>query len=817
MKKLIQFSLVAFLIALACVFYPMSGLRAESASGLIEQGQKSYDVGQFATAYDVWRRAEEIYARANDQVGVLGSRVNQSQALLQMGQYRNACKTISLSLKYQELVCDPENTNNLSDKPLTHLPDLTIRGLVIMAESMRLLGNFESSQSLLINIAKDAELSPTNNSLILVGLGNTLRDIGKREGVRKGLMILESKSAKFCLEQGVGAKGDEDYYRRSIDCYQRAVKSSPFSSTFAKLNQVNLYVEVLRALENEGHASEEYRQRAANWKKDFDSPRLISEIATEIRTMPSSRSGITARINLAKILSYAHEPQWRNIESLIRQSLSDAVETNDLRSQSYALGTMGFFKEKQRDYSEAINYSRQGADIANTISAYDLAYQWEWQVAKNMGYLSPTNIQAPIPFYEKAVNALEKIRAGALSINSDAQFSLRDNVEPLYRELLDLKLQKSNIPNKELERIVELVDSLKLAEIENYLQCRLLNSESKKLIELENDVAVIYPIILNKRLEIIIRLSGNRIKRVQQILERDKLERTISSFREEIANSEQNIDRQYSKGSVLYQWLIDPIKPYISSAGVKNLIFVMDNKLRDLPVSALYDSKKNEFLLDQYSSAYVPSLSIFTARKKSSILSNGLIVGLTNDKDLLHVKSEVGQIKKYLKNSTELTGDNFTTRKFKDLISSNSYSMIHLATHGSFDSDPKKTFIKTNDGYITIGEIELLLNKQRKVKLNTIELLALSACKTAAGDQRATLGIAGAAIKSGANSTIASLWSVNDASTFELMDKFYSTLSRNSNMAKTEALATAQKFIRSKKDYQSPYYWAPFVLVGDWK
>jgi CHAT domain-containing protein len=137
-----------------------------------------------------------------------------------------------------------------------------------------------------------------------------------------------------------------------------------------------------------------------------------------------------------------------------------------------------------------------------------------------------------------------------------------------------------------------------------------------------------------------------------------------------------------------------------------------------------------------------------------------------------------------------------------------------LATHGQFSSNADNTFILTWDGRINVKQLDQLL-RSREGKLSPIELLVLSACQTATGDKRAALGMAGVAVRSGARSTLASLWSVSDRSTAFLMIKFYRELGKP-EITKAEALRRAQVALLHQDDYTSPYYWAPFVLLGNW-
>ena len=137
--------------------------------------------------------------------------------------------------------------------------------------------------------------------------------------------------------------------------------------------------------------------------------------------------------------------------------------------------------------------------------------------------------------------------------------------------------------------------------------------------------------------------------------------------------------------------------------------------------------------------------------------------------------------------------------------------MIHLATHGRFSSDPRQTFIVTDGGRsLDLQRLRTLL----KQDASTIDLLVLSACETAAGDRRAALGLAGTAIGSGAGSTVASMWSVDDRATAKLMQHFYGSLTQPDRVSKAEALRVAQRATRQQ--YAHPYYWASFVLVGNW-
>jgi len=145
-----------------------------------------------------------------------------------------------------------------------------------------------------------------------------------------------------------------------------------------------------------------------------------------------------------------------------------------------------------------------------------------------------------------------------------------------------------------------------------------------------------------------------------------------------------------------------------------------------------------------------------------------------------------------------------------------SYPIVHLATHGQFSSNAADTFIVTWDEKVNVKEFDRLLRSRAGDNQQPIELLVLSACETASGDNRAALGLAGVAIRSGARSTVATLWQVNDESTAIFMTEFYRQLAA-SKSSKAEALRNAQLTLLQNPEYKNPYYWAAFILVGNWQ
>jgi CHAT domain-containing protein len=117
------------------------------------------------------------------------------------------------------------------------------------------------------------------------------------------------------------------------------------------------------------------------------------------------------------------------------------------------------------------------------------------------------------------------------------------------------------------------------------------------------------------------------------------------------------------------------------------------------------------------------------------------------------------------------------------------------------------------DQSINIEQLDNVLRSRRTGE--PVKLLTLSACQTAVGDNRSTLGIAGVAVRAGVESALATLWYINDEATVPLIKEFYNQLLQ-ANISKAEALRRAQMKMIADENYNHPAIWSPFILIGNW-
>jgi CHAT domain-containing protein len=288
----------------------------------------------------------------------------------------------------------------------------------------------------------------------------------------------------------------------------------------------------------------------------------------------------------------------------------------------------------------------------------------------------------------------------------------------------------------------------------------------------------------------------------------------------------------------LYQWLVKPLKADLEAQEISNLVFLMDGGLRSLPIAALHDGK--QYLVEEYSVGLMPSISLTDTRYRDINGVDLLAMGSetfpadSNLAELPAVPVEIEIITQQLWSggSTFLDAD-FTIDNLKRTQRSKPFGILHLATHAEFNPGSPK------NSYIQFGDRKLDLDQVRELGLSNpqVELMVLSACKTALGDRDAEFGFAGLAHQAGVKSALGSLWSISDQGTLSLMSKFYQEL--KTAPIKAEALRRTQvaminqqvhletgKLITDNQtftlpsdieaiDLTHPFFWSPYTIIGN--
>ena len=265
----------------------------------------------------------------------------------------------------------------------------------------------------------------------------------------------------------------------------------------------------------------------------------------------------------------------------------------------------------------------------------------------------------------------------------------------------------------------------------------------------------------------------------------------------------------------LYDWIIRPMEKDIDAAKPDTIVFVPDGALRTIPMGALHDGK--QFLITRYPIAVTPSLNLADPRpfkrENAKLLSLGLTKAVQGFPGLPYVSDELKTLQE-IYGGTLLMDENFRLSNVESELKKNPFSMVHIASHGQFGGNVENTFLLAYDEKFNMDRLGEYVGLFR-FREEPLELLTLSACETAAGDDRAALGLAGVAVRTGARSALASLWHVNDPASYELITEFYRQL-RNPLISRAAALQAAQMKLIADQRYDHPGYWAPFLLINNW-
>jgi CHAT domain-containing protein len=743
------------------------------ALALNTKGSLQLAQGQTQQALTTLQQASDTYRQLGDEAGAIRSLLNQAQVLRVLGLYRRELST--LTQVNQTLQTQPDSL-------------LKVAGLRHLGNALRLIGDLNESRKVLQQSLEIAEklASPPDKAATLLSLGNTART------------QLQAEAALQFYQQAATTQGS---YLTQIQVL---------------VNQLNLIAE-------------------GRLKQDIASltQPLLSQIQAQLTDLPPSRISVYARINLAHSLLTLAQPRpkkdektppdsplvldsakMREIAQMLAIANEQASTLGDQQAQSYALGSLGELYEQTQQWSEAQNLTQKALILTQSINAPEISYRWQWQLGRLLKVQGDEN--GAIAAYSEAINTLQALRNDLVAINSDVQFSFREGVEPIYREFVSLLLQgdSQKTSPERLEKARKVIESLQLAELDNFFRAACLTAKPVQIDAIDQKAAVIYPIILPDRLEVILSLPQQPLRHYATALPEDHIERTVKKLRQELTTG---IGRAFLPPSQqVYDWLIRPIEADLARSQLKTLVFVLDGSLRNIPMAALHDGK--QYLMEKYTIALTPGLELLEsqplARGQLKVLTAGLSEARQGFSALPAVEVELNQILSEV-SGEKLFNQEFTKTKIQNAIEAIPFPVVHLATHGQFSSKAEDTFILTWDDRINVNELNNFLQKTDQRRAMPIELLVLSACQTARGDNRAALGIAGVAVRAGARSTLATLWSVNDAATSALMGQFYQELAKPS-VTKAEAIRRAQQSILKNPDWQHPYYWAPYILVGNW-
>jgi CHAT domain-containing protein len=768
-------SLVLFIFHRACFFLLITVLlftatRSEShdtsPAGLsMKEGVQAFERGAFGEALSHWKQAAEFYKGSGNAPAQVEALVFSSQALMTLGQSKQALQSLELALALAHKGGDPIAEASV----LGHLGRtyLTLRQLPEASEYLH---------------QTEALLRKQNSPSLTA---TTLNDLG----------IL------FALKQQ-----DKD----ALEAFQESV-----------IHAHNAKLPLLTATARTNAARTLLRLgQPAN-------SRLALDAALDhLRDLPPSRHKSLGLIavglvyeRLAPQLPQNHDPLLLRAAGVLQEAAMVADEQNDRRTLSYALGYLGHLYETDVRLDEALQLTRRALFAAQSTDAPESLYRWQWQLGRLLA--ANGQLDDAIASYRQAASTLQPIRIEVAQSSPDDPIVGQETVKPLFFELADLLLQRASLTEegKTAEDYLlaarDSIEAYKTAELRDYFKDDCVDAVRSRLTtfdRLSPDTAVIYPIMFTSRLELLMSLPSG-LKRIAVPVTADRLTQEIRAFRRLV---EKRTTREYlPHAQQLYDWLVRPLETDLSQPQITTLVFVPDSALRTIPLAALHDG--SSFLINKFALAMTPGLTLTDPRPlnrdKLRFLTAGLTKSVQGFPPLPYVADEVESIQRLYK-SDQLMNNAFQSSRLERELREGGYGGLHIATHGKFSTDVNDSFLLTFDGKLTMQTLDQLIGLFR-FRQEPLELLTLSACQTGVGDDRAALGLAGVALKAGARSALATLWFINDEASATLISEFYRQL-RNPALSKAVALQRAQLKLLSDRIYEHPAYWSPFLLLNNW-
>ncbi|MDJ0536152.1 MAG: CHAT domain-containing protein [Xenococcaceae cyanobacterium MO_207.B15] len=714
-------------------------------------GAYFWEKGDYSRAIDAWSKEAEIYEEQGLIDQQASATIKIAQTYLSLGQ---------LNLATYEL------NKVLSD---TSTPDL-------LALTQSLLGDVYSETGELDKAEKAYKKS--------LGYKNKLSVLNSV------VEIIQQKVALAQLKANSAKKGQETELIEAESRLYRQ-KADKYAALALELSQNEESIHSVQAL--------------IHWAKLSPKGLTIEELERGrklLPTLPPSSVTIFMLINWAKLDS-SQTSKWLSMASLMAEDIGDTL------AKSYALVELGLWSEKKGNIRTALLYAQKAELLAQSRFAYSSLYQAQWLAARI--YRANGNINSALSYYRRAIASYDSSVTGSEYIRAERRLNFTREIEPMYREMLQLLLNEGTPNSSDLESALFIFDKLRLAQLQKYFGDGCFEVERQVLPISENLIdekaVAYYSIILEDQSHFILSLADGTY--FHHVVDSGRTE--ISELgRKWYFNLQNSASRKLlTQSRQLYDIIIRPVEKQLQQINPETIVFIHDGILRNLPMAALYDGE--QFLAEKWAS--VSSIGLNFKQNSQAFFSSstaafGLGVKIGDWSLLEQVPKEIKTVA-HITGGEEFLNEQFTTDSFELNLSTTSYLVVHVATHGYFGGVAENSFILAYDRYLYAKGLKDRLSESKGV----INMLVLSACETAIGSELSALGIAGIALRSGVDSVLGTFWAVQDVEQPELIKDFYTNIYVH-NLDKAKALQQLQ--IKQIQGKTHPAFWAAFNLIGDW-
>lgn len=831
-RNLKQYQKAADFYQQALAVFQQIGDRDGESGALGDLGSSYRNLGQYQKALDLYQQSLALFRQLGNPQGESYALSDLGDVYRSLGQYQQSIDSYTKALAVVRKLGDRNSEKNL-------LNDLGTAYMIV--------GNYRQAvdfyQRSLVLAQQVKDLNGEGNSLI--GIGNGYNSLGQYQ-----------KAIEF-YQQALALKKQEGDQQGEAKILGNLASTYEYLGNYKKSIEFNLQsIALFEKIGDREGLGKSLNNVGVSYSNLGDYPKAIDFHQRSLaisKQLSYTQGEAKASNNLGNI--YRSLGQVPKAIELYQQSLAINRNNGNRDGEGISLGNLGNSYISLNQFSKAAEFYQQALGIFKQTGDRSK----EGISLSNLGYtfsnLNQTGLA--ILFYKQSINVRESIRKDIRGLTKEEQKSYLNTVEVTYRRLADLLLKQGRIMEA-----LQVLDLLKVQELEDYLKnikgsdrsaqgVKLLAPElaiSNKLLALSPDnsqeinsqlanqiqqlpqseinkvpdylqkipknTVLIYPLILDDRLEVIL-FSPNTLPISRTVkITKEKLETLVSEFKATLMDGGSE-DYQVS-AIALYNLLIKPIESELAQAQAQTIFYAPDGILRYVPLAALSDGK--QWLSEKYriNNLVAYTLSDFAPKPKlqPSILA-GAFGGKAGERKLGQAGlpatiKEVQAIASSFPDAVTLLENNFsrqsTEAKFKN------HNILHFATHAEFNTgEPDDSFIIFGNGD------KIRLSEITDWQIPNVELIVLSACQTGVGKLGSGVEILGFGYqvqKAGAKQAIASLWSVDDAGTQALMEVFYKELKKG-DVSTTEALHRAQVSLIKSEKFSHPKYWSAFFAIGN--
>ncbi len=563
--------------------------------------------------------------------------------------------------------------------------------------------------------------------------------------------------------------------------------------------------------------------------------------------------------------TYARLGQTEQAIAFHQQALTQYEKVGDRTGTGVALSNLGRAYASSGKQLESIAVYQKALNIAREVRDRST----EAVVLANIGdlFAEQKQLEIAIAFLKQSVNIRESIRQSIRMLPREDRAAYKQSIAYTYRNLAKFLLQQGRI-----NEAIQILDLLKVQELQDYLrdvkgndrtalgitlfapeqtlittdlkslvngsplsaqiqqtatqQAISLSSSRSLIAEIQkfgDRSALFYPLLFEDQLFLVL-LPAKSAPILRSIkIQSQEFTKLLQEFRVDLQDAGSPDVKESSER--LYKYLIKPIEADLKAANIELLLYAPDGQLRYIPLAALYDGK--QWLIERFSFNYLTASGFIDSHTVAKTPLKAIAAAFTqgeikfaigNEKfdftGLPFAGQEIDKIAATFPNTTKLVDTSFD--RAATVSQFGNYNLIHLATHAAFvRGTPEDSFVLMGNGD------RLNLRELREWKLPNTQLIVLSACQTAiggvVGSGEEILGFGYQIQRTGARAAIASLWTVSDQGTQMLMGNFYTQLQKGSNIINSLRQAQLGLLQMKQSEFQHPYFWSAFILIGNGK